>query len=95
MYKRQLYACKIHPEKKWNSLTTKKINVLLEKLNKIMTHSYLSGGAELKDFKNPFNISEFQLKIYGKKETPLNNKVTSIITSDNRKTWFCKVTQKL
>ncbi len=90
-----LFACKIHPEKKWNSLSTKKINVLLDELNKIMTHSYLSGGAELKDFKNPFNSSEFQLKIYGKTETPLKNKVTSIITSDNRKTWFCKVTQKL
>jgi len=90
-----LYACKIHPEKKWSLLSNKKINNLLDELNKIMTHSYLSGGAELKDFKNPFDESDFKLKIYGKKETPLKKKVTSIITSDNRKTWFCKATQKL
>ena len=60
-----------------------------------MLDSYKSGGAELKDFKNPFNQSEFKLKIYGKKYTDKNNVVTSLVTSDSRKSWFCNKTQKL
>ena len=60
-----------------------------------MRDSYKSGGAELKDFKNPFHKSEFKLKIYGKKYTEKNNLVKSKITSDFRKSWFCEKSQKL
>ena len=60
-----------------------------------MWSSYTSGGAELKDFKNPFNSSKFKLKIYGKKYTENKNLVISKNTSDSRKTWFCSKQQKL
>ena len=59
-----------------------------------MQRSYLSGGAELKDFKNPFNTSIFKLKVYGKKEDEFGNIIKSITTSDQRKSWYCPKIQK-
>ena len=91
-----LYASKIHPEEKWGNLNENiKIN-LIRNIQKVMNESYNSGGAELKDFKNPFNQSKFKLQIYGKKYTENNNNiVTSKKTSDFRTTWFCSKHQGL
>jgi len=90
-----LYISKIHPEEKWKNLNSEKKSLLIDNLKKVMYDSYKSGGAELKDFKNPFHQSEFTLKIYGKKYTEKKNLVTSKITSDFRKSWFCEKSQKL
>jgi len=90
-----LYISKIHPEEKWKNLNNKQKSILINNLQKVMQNSYNSGGAELKDFKNPFNKSEFKLKIYGKKNTEKKHAVTSLFTSDSRKSWFCEKTQKL
>ena len=90
-----LYISKIHPEEKWGNLNEKMRTLLIKNIKKVMTDSYKSGGAELKDFKNPFNLSKFRLKIYGKKYTEEDNLVTSKITTDSRKTWFCAKRQKL
>ena len=90
-----LYVSKIHPEEKWGNLNEEKIINLIENIQKVMSNSYNSGGAELKDFKNPFNPSEFRLHIYGKKYTTDNSLVISKKTSDSRKTWFCPKKQKL
>jgi len=58
-----------------------------------MLSSHTSGGAELRDFKNPFHKSKFKLHVYGQKK--INNKlIISKITSDQRKTWFCPDIQK-
>ena len=90
-----LYQSKIHPEEKWGNINENmKIN-LIRNTQQVMNDSYKSGGAELKDFKNPFHSSRFRLKIYGKKYTEENNLVISKTTSDNRKTWFCSKQQKL
>jgi endonuclease-8 len=90
-----LYVSKIHPEEKWGNLNEDmKIN-LIRNIQRVMNDSYKSGGAELKDFKNPFNPSKFRLQIYGKKYTEQNDLVTSKKTSDSRKTWFCTMQQKL
>ena len=62
-----LYATKLHPEKQWGKLSSKKLKELLLSTKDIMQSSYFSGGAELKDFKNPFHTSKFELKVYGKK----------------------------
>ena len=60
-----------------------------------MRESYILGGAELKNFSNPFKKSKFHLEIYGKKTTKNNNPVKSIKTSDQRKSWFCPIEQPL
>lgn len=90
-----LYASKIHPEEKWGRLNNDMRVYLIENIKKVMNNSYKSGGAELKDFNNPFHSSKFELKIYGKKHTIKNGLVTSKITSDSRRTWFCPQQQKL
>ncbi len=90
-----LYISKIHPEEKWGKLNEKQKYKLIESLKKVMYDSYNSGGAELKDFQNPFHQSQFELKIYGKKLTKKNNLVTSLVTSDSRRSWFCEKSQKL
>ena len=88
-----LYAAKIHPELKWGQLSIKKKKDLILIVKDVMLSSYKSGGAELRDFKNPFHKSKFKLHVYGKKK--INNKlIISKITSDQRKTWFCPDIQK-
>ena len=89
-----LYACKIHPHTKWETLTNKKIKELCVTTKKIMTYCYEKGGAQLRDFKNPQNSSELKLKIYGRSKTKNGNIVTSLITKDNRRTFICLKTQK-
>jgi len=90
-----LYSSKIHPEEQWGNLNANTRINLIKNIQRVMCHSYKSGGAELKDFKNPFNPSKFRLQIYGKKYTEKDNLVTSEKTSDSRKTWFCSKQQKL
>ena len=90
-----LYLAKIHPEEKWSQIIKEKRKILIKKTKNIIQKSYLNGGAELRDFNNPFTKSKFKLNIYGKKQTKNNNDVVSILTSDNRKTWFCPKTQIL
>ena len=86
-----LYAAKTHPERKWGDLSDKKIKDILVQSQDIMQRSYKTGGAELKDFKNPFHTSEFKLKIYGQKFDPEGNKVISQTTKDQRRSWWSKV----
>ena len=90
-----LFASQIHPEEKWGNISTKKRKTLIKIMKKIMHQSLKSGGAELKDFKNPFHKSKFKLKIYGQQYTPGKNIIKSILTSDNRKSWICVKSQKL
>ncbi|MBJ05340.1 MAG: hypothetical protein CMP65_05530 [Flavobacteriales bacterium] len=90
-----LFESKLHPEEKWINLDEKTKIKLIKNTKKIMDLSYKSGGAELKDFKNPFKKSNFILKIYGKKNTHDNYPIKSLITSDNRKSWICEKLQKL
>jgi formamidopyrimidine-DNA glycosylase len=90
-----LYSSKIHPEEQWGNLKNDMRIILIKNIKKVMTDSYKSGGAELKDFNNPFHSSKFKLNIYGKKYTKEDNLVTSKITTDYRKTWFCTSSQKL
>ena len=82
------------PEKQWGKLSSKKVKELLLATKDIMQSSYVSGGAELKDFKNPFHVSKFELKVYGKKEDEYGNEVISSTTSDQRKSWYCPKVQK-
>lgn len=89
-----LYATKIHPEKKWGQLSKRSIKRLILNTKEIMQTSYRTGGAELNDFKNPFNQSRFSLKVYGKSTDIEGNKVVSQLTSDQRKSWFCPKIQK-
>ena len=89
-----LYAAKLHPEKQWGKLSSKKVKELLLATKDIMHRSFASGGAELKDFKNPFHVSKFELKVYGNKEDGYGNEVVSSTTSDQRKSWYCPKVQK-
>ena len=67
-----LYASKIHPEEKWGNLSREMKIELIKKTKEVMKKSYKAGGAELKDFKNPFHSSNFTLKVYGKTHTKNN-----------------------
>tara|TARA_Y100000739_G_scaffold216469_1_gene211983 strand:- start:4586 stop:5380 length:795 start_codon:yes stop_codon:yes gene_type:complete len=89
-----LYASGIHPEEKWGNICGNKLHQLIRNTKFIMQKSYDNGGAELKDFSNPFKKSTFKLKIYGRKKTETNQNIISVKTSDSRTTWICKQTQK-
>jgi DNA-formamidopyrimidine glycosylase len=90
-----LYSCGIHPHKLWNSLSLDEV-ISLCKISKFMLFkSYKGGGAQLKDFKNPSKAPDLNLLIYGKTHTHNNLPVTSEITKDNRRTFWCPTSQVL
>lgn len=90
-----LYACRFHPHKKWNSFSLNDI-IKLCQISSFMLHkSYKGGGAQLRDFKNPTKAPDLQLLIYGKEFTENNLPVSSEITKDNRRSFWCSATQAL
>ena len=54
-----------------------------------MVASYKSGGAELRDFKNPKKDSKLQLLAYGKENDGKGRLIINKITKDNRRTFWC------
>ena len=90
-----LYKSEIHPDAKWGQMSKGNIYTLLENSKNLSRKSYQNGGAELKDFRNPQKTSSFNLEVYSKKTDPNGNPVFSIISKDNRRTWFVPEIQKL
>jgi len=90
-----LFASKIHPDTNWGQLKETDIQNILLNAKKIMEKSYVDGGAELKDFKNPLYNSIFELSVYGKENDPYGNKISKKKTKDQRRTWWSPSVQKL
>ena len=90
-----LYHSKIHPHKNWSDLNRKEITNLCKFTRKIMKKAYLSGGAELRDFKNPKNDSKLRLNAYGKKIDSKKRVIVNDITKDQRRTYWCPKIQKI
>ena len=90
-----LYHSKIHPHKNWSDLNRKEITNLCKFTREIMKKAYLSGGAELRDFKNPKNDSKLRLNAYGKKIDSKKRVIVNDITKDQRRTYWCPKIQKL
>jgi len=90
-----LFASKIHPDTNWGQLKHKEIQNILLNAEKIIKKSYVNGGAELKDFKNPLYNSMFELYVYGKENDPYGNEVSKKKTKDQRRTWWSPAVQKL
>ena len=74
-----LYATKLHPEKQWRKLSSKKLKELLLTTKDIMQSSYFSGGAELKDFKNLFTHQNLNLKCMAKKKMNMEMRLQVVL----------------
>jgi DNA-formamidopyrimidine glycosylase len=90
-----LYHSKIHPHKRWSDLNRKEITNLCMFTREIMKKAYMSGGAELRDFKNPKKDSKLQLNAYGKKIDSKKRLIVNDITKDQRRTYWCPKIQKI
>jgi DNA-formamidopyrimidine glycosylase len=90
-----LYHSKIHPHRSWPSLNKKEITNLCIFTREIMKKAYMSGGAELRDFKNPKKDSKLRLNAYGKKNDSKKRLIVNDITKDQRRTYWCPKIQKL
>jgi len=90
-----LYHSKIHPHRSWPSLNKKEIPNLCVFTREIMKKAYMSGGAELRDFKNPKKNSKLRLNAYGKKIDSKKRVIVNDITKDQRRTYWCPKIQKL
>ena len=90
-----LYEASIHPESKWGHLSNKKIDMLLDIAFCITNESYDKGGAELKDFRNPFQNSCYKLNVYAKERDPDGMPVVSYKSKDQRTSWYVPSKQKL
>ena len=89
-----LYKSKIHPHKKWNKLSEKEIYKLCKYSRKTMIESYKSGGAELRDFKNPKKDSKLELLAYGLEKDKKGREIINEITKDQRRSFWCPSIQK-
>lgn len=76
-------------------MSNNKIKKLLNNSCYLLNESYLNGGAELKDFKNPIQKSSLELAVYAKKIDPKGNPVLSKMGKDQRRSWFVPEIQKL
>jgi len=90
-----LYKARIHPHRKWKDLNKNEILQICKFTKKIITESYKSGGAELRDFNNPNKDSSLNLQAYGRDEDSHGRKIKNEITKDNRRTFWCPEIQKL
>ena len=59
-----------------------------------MIESYKSGGAELRDFKNPKKDSKLELLAYGQEKDKKGREIINEITKDQRRSFWCPEIQK-
>lgn len=92
-----LYASKIDPNKKVESIYAHDALDILKNAKKIMKEAYQHHGASLQSY---FDIhhdkGSFQnfMKVYEKKTDPLGNKVEILKTNDNRSLYWVSAIQK-
>jgi len=90
-----LYLSKIHPNTKWNKLTSKERKKICINTKKSMHKSYKYGGAQIRDFKNPNMNSLLKLDVYNKQKTKSGLEIIKKKTLDNRISYLCPNIQKL
>ena len=90
-----LYRSMIHPHTCWSKLKLEEKKIICINTRRIMLKSYLSGGAQLRDFKNPNFGSSLKLDVYQRKTTDDGKIVVSDITLDKRVTYWCPEMQKI
>ena len=69
--------------------------MLLDIAFRLSNESYAKGGAELKDFRNPFQNSRYKLNVYAKERDPDGMPVISYKSKDQRTSWYVPSKQKL
>jgi len=73
-----LYASKVSPFRRLESLTDKEIKKIYDNIIKILNESLEKGGMSFRDYLDPFGKEgEFTCKVYGQKKDPKGNKVVS------------------
>jgi len=90
-----LYKSKIHPNTKWNKLSLQEKKSICINTKISMQESYICGGAQIKDFKNPENDSRLKLNVYNKKLTKEGQEIIKGKTADNRISYWCPNIQKI
>lgn len=92
-----LYAAKLSPWRRGNSLSTTECSTLLENTTRILLDSYRLGGATLatyKNFEGQTGWYSSKLKVYKKLTDPNGLKVKNDETNDKRVTWWVPQIQK-
>ena len=92
-----LYKAKLSPHRKCDSLTDDEASELHAALQDIVWTSYKSNGATIATYRDANgNVGSYSSKfaVYGRKEDPLGNAVTSEETKDGRTTWWVPNVQR-
>lgn len=94
-----LFICKIHPERRTQTISPKEIQCLAQTIPWILQRSIDFNGTTIIDFRNAENkTGEFQkeLKVYGRKDKPCTICGTEIkrIVQKQRSSFFCEKCQK-
>jgi formamidopyrimidine-DNA glycosylase len=92
-----LYAARLSPHRVVAKITDDELKTLRYNIVDIMTNSYRSGGATIRDYADPEGNEGLYgslLKVYGRSLDPHGNEVIKEETLDGRTTWWCPEEQK-
>lgn len=92
-----LYDCKVDPWKNVTELVSEEYMKLCEATVKIAKASYRAQGASIRTYRNvdgSKGISQFEFKVYGRKECPSGHQVIRKRDDDGRTMHWCPTCQK-
>jgi formamidopyrimidine-DNA glycosylase len=92
-----LYLARLAPERLCNSLSDEEILDLKNSIEKVLRTSYNSGGSTIKTYRDVYgNSGNFTSRflVYGNKQDPQGNSVSSYTSKDGRTTFWVPAIQK-
>lgn len=92
-----LYLAGISPERLCSSLSEKEISTLKDSIENVLSASYNSGGSTIKTYRDVYgNAGSFTSRflVYGNKQDPQGNSVSSYTSKDGRTTFWVPALQK-
>ena len=92
-----LYLAKISPERICSSLSDKEVIDLKNSIEKVLSASYNSGGSTIKTYRDVYgNAGNFTSRflVYGNKQDPQGNLVSSYTSKDGRTTFWVPALQR-
>ncbi|WP_017379901.1 bifunctional DNA-formamidopyrimidine glycosylase/DNA-(apurinic or apyrimidinic site) lyase [Paenisporosarcina sp. TG-14] len=92
-----LYSMHIHPARKVNRISQKRLIALFHTIVAVLNESILAGGSSISDYRNINGEAggmQDRLQMYGKKQCPNCINATKQLVLGGRNSWYCPSCQR-
>jgi DNA-formamidopyrimidine glycosylase len=90
-----LYLSRVHPDRRLKDITDEEWDRIRMNSHKVIKLAYDHGGFTIESFLSPDGeLGNYSAMVYGKTQDPYGNKVTRIVSRDNRTSHIVEVLQK-